>query len=101
LLQDFGARLGVMSAFRSVMHKQRVGDKIAAKNGEIRLLGESKSNGAFYLSLSGVGSKMQVAQEDDAKSMEYLRQTSKANADFVCNGSMGFDQQPIERSGGA
>ena len=90
-----------MSAFRSVMPKKRVGDKIAAQNGEIGLLSESESNGTFYLSLSGVRSKMQVAQEDDAKSMECLRQTSKADTDLVSDGAMGLDQEPIQRSGGA
>ena len=101
LLQDLGARLGVISAFRPVMPKKRVGDEIAAKNGEIRLLSESESNGAFYLSLSGVGSKMQVAQEDDAKSVECFRQTSKADTYLVNDGSVGLNKEPIQRSGGA
>ncbi len=90
-MQDFGARLGVISAFRSVTPKKRVGDKIAAKNGEIRLLSESESNGTLYLSLSGVGSEMEIAQEGDAKSIECFRQTSKADPDLISDGGMGLD----------
>jgi len=96
LLQNLGARFGVMSARGPIMPKKRVRDEVAAKNGEIGFLREGKPHRAFYLRLAGVGTKVQVAHQGNAKSMERFRQTPEANADLVDDRSMRFNQKTIQ-----
>jgi hypothetical protein len=100
LLQNLGARFGVVGALWAAALKKWMRDEIAAENGEIRLLREGKSNGTFYLRLARVGSKVEIAEENDAKSVECFRQALEAESDLVRDGDVGFNQEAIYGGGG-
>lgn len=101
LPQNFGAGLGMARAGGSVRYEQRVGNEVAGEDGEIGLERQREANRAFDLGFADVGSKMQIAENGDAKSMKGFGQISQADGDVFGDQRMRLEQKSVDGDGSA